>query len=342
MSYLPSVAVVILNWNGKDFLQKFLPSVVSTSYPNYKIVVADNASSDGSILFLKEQYPEVELLQLTENFGFAKGYNEALKQVNADYYVLLNSDVEVQPNWLQPMIDLLEKNPKYGACQPKLLSYNEKHLFEYAGASGGWLDNYGYPFARGRMFDVCEEDKGQYDAAQEIFWASGAAMVVRSNVFHELGGFDPYFFAHQEEIDLCWRMQLKGYKIFCCPQSAVYHVGGGTLPKGNARKVFFNFRNNHIMLWKNLPGREKWWKTPFRITLDWVSAVKGLLNGDGKYFLAIIKSHIAFVKWLFVRNRGTQEDRSTALKEMQGVYDGNIIWQYFVKGRKKFSEFVSN
>ncbi len=338
----PSVAIVILNWNGTHFLQQFLPSVLATTYENYSIVVADNASTDDSISILKEHYPQIELIQLQQNFGFAKGYNEALKQVTADYYVLLNSDVEVTPNWLQPMISLLESNNDFAACQPKLLDYNNRHLFEYAGASGGWIDCFGYPFARGRMFDVCEADVGQYDTTQQVFWASGAAMLVRSKVFREIGGFDEFFFAHQEEIDLCWRMQLAGHSIFCCPESVVYHVGGGTLPKGNFRKVFLNFRNNHIMLWKNLSYSEKWWKVPFRLVLDWISAFKGLLSGDRSYFLAILKAHKAFIKWKFGKQRKKDFVERKKLKNMEGVYKGNIVWGYFVRRRRTFSQFFSN
>ncbi len=342
MPNLPSVAVVILNWNGTHFLEQFLPSVLATTYENYRIVVADNASSDDPVSFLKTQYPQIELIQLQQNFGFAKGYNEALKQVNADYYVLLNSDVEVTSNWLQPMIGLLESNEHFAACQPKLLDYNNRHLFEYAGASGGWIDCFGYPFARGRMFDVCEEDRGQYDTNQQVFWASGAALLVRSSVFHEIGGFDEFFFAHQEEIDLCWRMQLAGYSVFCCPDAVVYHVGGGTLPKGNFHKVFLNFRNNHIMLWKNLSRSEKWWKVPFRLVLDWISALKGLLSGDRSYFLAILKAHRTFIKWMFRTQRRKDIFKRKKLKNLEGVYKGNIVWEYFVRRRKTFSQFFSN
>jgi GT2 family glycosyltransferase len=295
----PSVAIVILNWNGKHHLQQFLPSVLSTQYPNYKVIVADNASTDGSVDFLAATHPQIEIIQLIKNFGFAKGYNEALKEVAAEYYMILNSDVEVTPGWLAPIIDLLQGDIDYAACQPKILSFKNKSFFEYAGAAGGWLDAYGYPFAKGRVFDICEEDRNQYNDTSEVFWASGAALAIRSEVFHKMKGFDEYFFAHQEEIDLCWRMKSAGYKIFCCPESVVYHVGGGTLPRGNSKKTFLNFRNNQIMLAKNLPAGEKWWKIPYRIILDTVSAVKGLFSGDGGYFVAIFTAHLAFLNWLF-------------------------------------------
>lgn len=340
MAFTPSVAIVILNWNGKHYLQQFLPSVFTTQYNNYKVVVADNASTDDSVLFLQQTFPTVEIIQLQKNLGFAKGYNEALKQIHADYYFLLNSDVAITPGWLQPMVDLLEKESSHAACQPKILAFRNKQLFEYAGAAGGWLDAYGYPFARGRVFDICEEDRGQYNDTAEVFWASGAALLIRRSVFQQLNGFDDYFFAHQEEIDLCWRMQLAGYKIFCCPQSVVYHVGGGTLPRGNSLKTFLNFRNNQIMLAKNLPFNEKWWKIPYRILLDDVSAVKGLLSGDGGYFLAIINAHFAFFYWLFFQRKGNRSKGRKKIVHLKGHYKGNIAWQHFVNKKTMFSEIV--
>lgn len=340
MSVPPSVAIVILNWNGRHYLQQFLPSVLLTEYPSYKVIIADNGSTDESVTFLEKNYPQIEIIKLAKNFGFARGYNEALKEVIADYYILLNSDVEVTPDWLTPMVSLLEKHSDHAACQPKMLAYKNKKFFEYAGASGGWLDAYGYPFARGRVFDICEEDKGQYDETAEVFWASGAALLVRSEVFHRMKGFDEYFFAHQEEIDLCWRMQLEGYKIFCCPQSVVYHVGGGTLPRGNSRKTFLNFRNNQIMLAKNLPRSEKWWKIPYRMMLDHVSALKGLFSGDGGYFIAIVTAHLAFFYWLFFRKHRNKIIRRK-LAQLKGLYKGNIAWQHFVKKKTRFSEIIS-
>ncbi|MEI6948794.1 glycosyltransferase [Paraflavisolibacter sp. H34] len=342
MTRFPSLAIVILNWNGKHYLEQFLPSVLLSGYPNLRVIVADNASTDHSVAFLKERFPQVEIISLTRNFGFAKGYNEALQEVSADYYMLLNSDVEVTPGWLEPMVELLESDESYAACQPKIRSYHHKKLFEYAGAGGGWLDAYGYPFARGRVFDVCEEDHGQYDTTTEVFWASGASLLIRSAVFHELKGFDEYFFAHQEEIDLCWRVQLSGRKLFCCPRSVVYHVGGGTLPRGNSRKTYLNFRNNQIMLAKNLPWSEKWWKIPFRILLDDVSALKGLLSGDGGYFFAIVNAHLAFLYWfVFHRTRQKRTLPRRRTSQLQGVYHGNIAWKHFAKKKTKFSEIVA-
>jgi len=336
----PSVAIVILNWNGKHHLEKFLPSVLSTTYPNYRLIVADIASGDESVEFLENHYSSIEIIRLETNYGFAKGYNEALKRVEANYFVLLNSDVEVTANWLEPVIELLEQNERYAACQPKILAYKDKRSFEYAGAGGGWLDAYGYPFARGRIFDICEEDNGQYDTTEEVFWASGAALVIKSRVYREMDGFDEYFFAHQEEIDLCWRIQLAGYKLFCCPQSVIYHVGGGTLPRGNSKKTFLNFRNNQVMLWKNLPWSEKWWKVPYRQTLDQISALKGLLSGDGGYFIAILKAHIAFTYWLFFKRKKPFQYEIKPIKKLSGVYKGNVVWQHFAKKKKRFTDIV--
>lgn len=337
----PSVAIVILNWNGKHHLAQFLPSVFTTTYPHVKLVVADNASTDDSLQFLKATYPQIVILKLTENHGFAKGYNEALKQVDADYYMLLNSDVEVTPDWLQPMVALLEKDKQNAACQPKIRAFKNKAYFEYAGAGGGWLDAFGYPFARGRIFDICEEDHLQYQACEEVFWATGAAMLVRSQVFHELKGFDEYFFAHQEEIDLCWRMQLAGYKIFCCPESVVYHVGGGTLPRGNTKKTYLNFRNNQIMLAKNLPWSEKWWKVPYRLLLDHVSAVKGLLSGEGGYYIAIVEAHAAFLYWIVFGNKTWVPKKRRKLCTLHGVFCGNLVWEHFVQRKNTFSSIVT-
>jgi GT2 family glycosyltransferase len=335
----PSVAIVILNWNGKKYLEKFLPSVFNSTYPNMRVIVADNASTDNTISFLKDHYPQITVLKNKINEGFAKGYNIALKQVEADYYILLNSDVEVSPGWIEPMIIMMESDTGIGACQPKLLDWNKRSTFEYAGAAGGWLDAYGYPFCKGRIFDHCEEDHGQYDQAEPIFWASGAAFCIRPALYRETGGFDPFFFAHQEEIDLCWRIQLLGYKIYSCPASVVYHVGGGTLPKGNERKVFLNFRNNMIMLSKNLPWQEKLWKIPVRLILDAISAWKNLLLGEPHYFMAVLKAHAAWIGWLFL-HRGESLFPVKTGSRLPGKYGGNIAWDHFGMGKKLFPEIV--
>lgn len=341
MSQSPKVAVVILNWNGRKHLEQFLPSVTAATYENFEVIVADNGSTDNSLSFLQLHYPGIRTILFKENYGFAKGYNEALKQVKADYYVLLNSDVEVQPGWLEPMVELLEKDRSIAACQPKILSWHNKKLFEYAGAAGGWLDEYGYPFAKGRVFDICEEDKGQYDQSEPIFWASGASLFIRPAVYHAVKGFDEYFFAHQEEIDLCWRIQLAGHKIYSCPSSVVYHVGGGTLPKGNSLKTYLNFRNNRIMLSKNLPLSKKIWVMPARNLLDGISAWKGLLSGDGGYFIAIFRAQLSFIKWwLFNKKKSVFPEHRN--KPLLGFLKKNMAWQHFVKKKKAFSEIVIN
>ncbi|MEP6617594.1 MAG: glycosyltransferase family 2 protein [Ginsengibacter sp.] len=341
MPSLPSVAVVILNWNGKKFLEKFLPSVVASTYQNHTIVLGDNASEDDSVDFVKATYPQIKIIRNGVNEGFAKAYNTILKQVTADYYVLLNSDVEVTKSWIEPVIGLMESDEAIAACQPKILSFSKKGFFEYAGACGGWLDAYGYPFSRGRVFDICEEDSHQYDDVQQIFWATGAALFVRSSLYHGHGGFDEYFFAHQEEIDLCWRLQLSGYKIFVQPSSVVYHVGGGTLPMGNKVKVFLNFRNNLIMLSKNLSVSEALVKIPFRILLDSIAAWKGLLSGRGVTFLAIAKAHLHYWKWVFLKRDKTMFNGSRK-KKLSGWYKGVLVWQYFINRRTRFSEIVEN
>jgi GT2 family glycosyltransferase len=334
----PSVAVVILNYNGTNFLKQFLPSVFASSYPNKEIIVADNCSTDDSLEILK-QFDGVKVLALDRNYGFAEGYNQALQKVKAEYYVLLNSDVEVTAEWIEPLIALMENDKNIAACQPKILSYRERDYFEYAGAAGGWIDALGYPFSRGRVFDEHEKDIGQYDDNAEVFWATGAAMFVRASAFHEVKGFDGFFFAHMEEIDMCWRLQLAGYKIMCCSSSVVYHVGGGTLPRGNERKVYLNFRNNIIMLSKNLCWQEKIWKVPLRFFLDVLFAFKNLFTGYPASFIAIFEAYISVIKWSFSLTRKMQF-KKRQMSKLTAVYKGSIVWEYFVRKKKRFSEIV--
>jgi len=333
----PLVSIVILNWNGRPFLQRFLSSVLAGTWPHQEVVIIDNASTDDSVAWLRHHHPQVRIIQHPENFGYAKGYNEGLKQIRADYYVLLNSDVEVPPGWIEPVMALMESDPQIAVCQPKLLQFDRRDHFEYAGAAGGWLDYLGYPFARGRVFDICELDTGQYDKVRPIFWASGAAMFVRASVYHELGGLDEYFFAHQEEIDFCWRAQLAGYQVVACPQSVVYHVGGGTLPKGNARKVYLNFRNNLVMMAKNLPAAEAAWKISLRFVLDTISACKSLLAGEGTYFVAVFRAHGAFIRWLF-RERKKSLFPVSRQGKPRGYCRKSVVWAYFIAGKKTFAE----
>ena len=335
----PPVAVVILNWNGRKYLEQFLPTVLASTYQNLVVYVADNGSTDDSIEFIRLHYPQIKIIAHDTNEGFAGGYNRALKDVSEELLALLNSDIEVTPGWLEPAIALFNSNPAIAAIQPKILDYNKKDHFEYAGAAGGWLDGYGYPFSMGRIFDVTEKDEHQYDKPTEIFWASGASMMIKKSVFNEVGGFDPYFFAHQEEIDLCWRIHLAGYQIMSCPQSVVYHIGGGTLPKDNPTKIFLNFRNNLIMLWKNLKGVEAVYIILIRFFLDAVSAWKNLFSGQYAYFFAVARAHVGFLSWLIARKRQSifPVHRSGQVK---GLYKGSIVWQHFVKGRNKFSEII--
>jgi GT2 family glycosyltransferase len=299
--------------------------------------VADNASTDGSVELLKQKYPQVQILQLPSNEGYAGGYNQALEKINADYAVLLNSDVEVTEGWLEPVVDFMERNPLVAACQPKIKSYHNKDLFEYAGAAGGFIDRYGYPFCRGRMFDTVETDAGQYNDPSEIFWASGACLFIRTADFRACGGFDDSFFAHMEEIDLCWRMKKKGYKICYVPGSTVYHVGGGTLEKVNPRKTFLNFRNNLKMLRKNLDERQFKQVMKTRFFLDMVAAVKNLVSLQAGNFSAILKAYRAFLK-------ETEFEKPSAVVKvpLSGVYNGSIVWQYYAKGKKRFTALDQN
>jgi GT2 family glycosyltransferase len=338
---LVKVSVVIINFNGRKYLEKFLPSILASTYAGMELIVADNASTDDSLEFMQSVYPAIRIIRLKRNYGYAGGYNEALKEVKSDYYVLLNSDVEVTPGWIEPIIELMESDKNIGACQPKILSYRNKEYFEYAGGAGGWLDSLGYPFARGRIFDICEIDEGQYNATEKIFWASGAALFVRAGLFHETKGLDTYFFAHMEEIDFCWRLQLLGYSVYACPASVVYHVGGGTLPKGNERKVFLNFRNNMIMLAKNLPKRQSFWKIPLRILMDFISAFKSLFAGQLVYFMAVGEAHLAFFKWvLFKQNKSVFPVQRKA--RLSGWYPHSVAWKHFVEGRERFDEIVGD
>ena len=339
--HIPAVGIVILNWNGRHFLQQFLPSVIASSYPSLNIYVADNGSTDDSVDFLKKNFPGVVLIEMRQNTGFTGGYNEALKQVDDEILVLLNSDIEVDPNWINPVISLFAKDHTIAAIQPKILDHNKKDFFEYAGAAGGWIDSLGYPFTRGRIFDEVERDQHQYDQEAAIFWASGAAMFIRRACFFEVGGLDPYFFAHQEEIDLCWRLQLAGYTIMACPASIVYHVGGGTLQKENPQKTYLNFRNNLIMLFKNNAGWKKWYVIKIRFALDAISAWKNLLSGNISFFTAIAKAHFSFLRWIILDKKESIFPKKR-VQAPKGIYKGNIVWDYFILGKKRFSEIVEN
>ena len=336
---MDKVAIVILNWNGVKMLTRFLPTVLDYSRNEAVVYVADNASTDNSVEVLKKHFPEVRLVLLDKNWGFAEGYNKAFEQIEAEYYVLLNSDVEVTHHWLTPLIEFMDNRPDVAACQPKLLSESNHDAFEYAGACGGFVDRYGYPFCRGRVFDTVENDDGQYDYAAEVLWATGACMMVRAADYKAAGGFDARFFAHNEEIDLCWRLRLMGRKIFCIPDSAVYHIGGGTLPKNNPMKTYLNFRNNLTMLYKNLSDGELHHVMRVRAVLDYVAALQALLSGRTGDFKAILRGRRAFKQWLpdyrEVR-RSVQSMRK--VDSVTGIYRRSILWQYYAKGHKKFSQ----
>ena len=328
-------AVVILNWNGRKYLEQFLPLLIKYSSEEADIIVADNASSDDSIAFLEANFPSVKIIRNPANEGFARGYNLALKQVKADYYILLNSDIEVTQGWIQPVIEMMEKDPSIAACQPKIRSYFERTKFEYAGAAGGFIDKYGYPFCRGRMFQSIEEDLGQYDDAIEIFWATGACMFVRADLFHQAGGLDEDFFAHMEEIDLCWRLKNLGYKIMYCPRSLVYHIGGGTLPKISWRKTYYNFRNNFYLLYKNLPDNLVNEVFAKRLFLDAIAALKFLFTAGFKDFWAIYKAHTSFYSTL-----SKTKAKRNLLKHvpLHKVYRKNIVFEYYLRKKKKFTD----
>jgi GT2 family glycosyltransferase len=330
------LAIVILNWNGKSFLRKFLPALLA-SCPDYaEVVIGDNASSDGSVDMLKTEFPSVKIIVNQENYGFAKGYNEILKQIDTKYYCLLNSDVEVTDTWIEPIITVMEKDKNVAAVQPKILSYYKKTHFEYAGAAGGFLDQWGYPLCRGRVFDVVEEDKNQYDAEINIFWATGAALFVRSDVYHRLGGLDEDFFAHQEEIDFCWRLKNEGYRILCVPQSTVYHVGGGTLSKNSAHKTFLNFRNNWYLLLKNLPKNKLIITFFVRFFLDITAAFFFLFKGNFNDFQAVFQAFFVFLK---NRKKIKQKRGKNFTIAYQSTLKASIVFQYYFKKKQYFDGY---
>ncbi|MGB7786800.1 MAG: glycosyltransferase family 2 protein [Salinimicrobium sp.] len=327
------VAVVILNWNGRALLEQFLPSVVENSQEAV-VYVADNASEDDSIAFLRKQFPQVKIIQNSENGGFAKGYNDALPQVPEEIFVLLNSDVEVTPGWLQPMLTALEKSPETAAVQPKILNWRKKAFFEYAGAAGGFIDRLGYPYCRGRIFDTLEEDREQYDENRDIFWATGACMMIRKNDFFEAGGFDEDFFAHQEEIDLCWRLFNKGRKVQAVGGSKVYHLGGATLNSMHPRKTFYNFRNSLYTLFKNVPGKKVYFLLFARLILDGLAGMKFLAEGKAAHFVAVLKAHFSFYSHfgLFMKKR------KNLLKRRKYYDQTSVVVAYYLKRKTKFND----
>lgn len=340
---LPEVCVVILNFNTRELLQKFLPGVLNSKYDRLRVIVVDNGSSDGSAEWVSEHAPQAELIRFDENHGFAGGYHKALSLINSDYYILLNSDVEVTEYWIQPLVQRAEKDPAIAAIQPKILDQRNKHRFEYAGASGGFIDTLGYPFCRGRVFDVMEEDRGQYDQATEIFWATGAALFIRAKAYHDAGGLDPRFFAHMEEIDLCWRLHALGHKLWAEPASVVYHIGGGTLSQQNARKTFLNFRNALILLTKNLPQGRLIPTLLAKLVLDGLAGARFAWMGEWKNTWAIVRAHWTFFSqlayWWKVR-ASLPRMKASELRKHPAFVHTSIVWQFFARKRRTFTELV--
>lgn len=333
------ISVVILNWNGSAMLQRFLPSVIRYS-EEAEIIVADNGSTDHSIDILREKFPSVRILPFRENYGFAEGYNRAIQQIETPYVLLLNDDVEVTPHWLKPLLTFMNHHPEVAACQPKILSETNREVFEYAGACGGFIDHLGYPYCRGRIFNHVEKDRGQYDQVCPIFWATGAALLVRTDVFRKEGGLDKRFFAHMEEIDFCWRLRSRNYGIYCIPQSTVYHVGGGTLPKSHPRKTFLNFRNNLLMLYKNLPEERLNSTLRIRYFLDLVAALKMLLSGQVKESMAIVKALRTFFKIRHDFDREREENlRKQQLKDIPEMRNESLLVAFYLKKKKKFEDW---
>lgn len=340
---MDKIAVVILNWNGCDMLRRFLPSVLRYSAGHgVRVVVADNGSTDGSAEAVRTEFPQVQLLLLEQNFGFAEGYNRALASLEAEYVILLNSDVEPTPDWLRPMADYMDAHPEVAACQPKVLGYRRKDYFEYAGACGGFIDRYGYPYCRGRVMDVVERDQGQYDAPIPVFWTTGAAMFIRLADYREAGGLDGRFFAHMEEIDLCWRLRSRGRGLMCVPRSVVYHVGGATLSKGSPRKTFLNFRNNLLMLYKNLPDKELRSVLRVRRVLDWLAAAAFLVQGRVGDFRAVVRARREYRRMRPLYRAAREENlRAVRLNDIPERRRFSLLWQYYVRGRKSFSALPS-
>ncbi len=342
MSADPITALVILNYNGRSYLERFLPSVIQHSPHGTHFVVGDNASTDDSIDFIKTNYAQIQVVQLEKNYGFAEGYNQVLRQVHASFYFLLNSDVELRSTWA-PLLNAMQQDTLLAACQPKILSYHQPEYFEHAGAAGGWMDILGYPLCMGRILDHFEKDGGQYDLAREIFWASGAAMMVRASIFHDLGGFDGAYFAHMEEIDWCWRAKRCGYSIKSIPQTAVYHIGGGTLPYHSNRKIFLNFRNNLATILKNESALKLVYLIPLRFVLDGLAAMVFLLKGNIKGFLAVMHAYLSVLSWIpDIITKRKSTNRLAALKtfNQSGVFKGSLLFHYFILGHKRFNQLV--
>jgi GT2 family glycosyltransferase len=337
---MTKVSVVILNFNGEKFLQQFLPSVLRYS-AEAEIIVADNGSTDNSLAVLKASFPQVRIIALDKNYGFCGGYNRALQKVDAQYYLLLNSDIEVTPGWLDPMIGILDKHADVAAVQPKILSWHERKKFEYAGAGGGFIDTLGYPFCRGRVFDRVEEDEGQYDDERQVFWATGACFMIRSKVYHQFGGLDESFFAHMEEIDLCWKINRSSQKVYYTGRSKVYHVGAGTLGYESAFKTYLNFRNGLALIFKHFDSIELLFKLPFRVLLDWLAAFVFLLKGKGKNSKSVLRAHFDFLKGYKNNHKKRKEiQKMYPFYPRTNIHPGLIVFDYYLRGKKRLKSII--
>jgi hypothetical protein len=332
-------AVVVLSYNGKDLHKLFFPELIQESKGLYDVILVDNASTDDTAQYVATHFPEVQIVTIETNHGFANGYFEGLNQIQAKYYVLLSADFEITKGWFQPLHQLMQSHPELGACQPKIKYYKDKHMFEYAGAGGGFIDKWGYLFCRGRIFFTLEEDHGQYNNTIETFWAGGGCMFVNAALYHKLGGLDRDLYAHMEEVDLCWRMKNHGFKIAYCGASEVFHIGGSVISYGSPQKIFYNYRNSLVLLLKNLPSNKLIWLLPFRLILDGVSAFRSLLKGDFKEIKAIVRAHWSFFLTLpmWIKKRKKSQQLVTT-PEMNGIYPKSIIWEYFAKNKKLFTE----
>lgn len=333
----PSVGIGILNWNGKKFLEALLPELNNLTYPNYNIYVIDNSSTDDSVLFIRKFHPAIKVISLDNNYGFAGGYNRGFALMREDYYLMLNSDVEVPSGFIEPLLQMMEADRSIAICQPKLLSLLQPKMLEHGGAAGGMIDFLGYPFCRGRIFDKSEEDFGQYNTSAQIFWATGACCLIRREAYWKVNGMYEFFFMHSEEIDMCWRLIAEGYQIIYCPKSYIYHLGGGTLAYQSPRKTYLNFRNNIIMCFRNSPWYILLWLLPVRFVLDIVASFKFLAEGDSTNWKAVFSAHIDFIKWL-AKEKNKFPANKKSLLSISSVLKKSIVWEYYIRKIKYYSE----
>lgn len=333
----PSVAIAILNWNGLHFLEALLPEINRLTYPNYKVYVIDNKSTDQSITYIEECHPNIKIIALNDNYGFAGGYNRGLAAIEEDYYLMMNSDVEVPKWFLEPMVEMMEEDRSIAICQPKLLALQQPHMLEHGGAAGGMIDFLGYPMCRGRLFDKCEKDNGQFDVKTPIFWSSGACSLIRKEAYRQVNGMYEYYFMHSEEIDLCWRLIVNDWKIMYCPHSYIYHLGGGTLSYHTPRKTYLNFRNNIVMCFRNSPWYINLWLLPLRMFLDLCASLMFLVKEDNANFKAVFRAYWHFFAWLFTeKDKFPQKKKS--LLAIPFVYKKSVAWQYYINKKHSYSQ----